>query len=132
MNNFEEVAGGKKRKKSGSDKRNRRGMIGFRVTETERQEIEAAAERAGLTVGSYVRARVLSAPKTRAVKKPPIERALLSQLLGQLGRVGGNIHQIVKHLNFGEIVFHREISEAITEFREASAAIMEAMGRKAS
>lgn len=118
-----------KKKKSGTNTRQRGGVIGFRVSESERAELEKAAERAGLTLGSYVRARLLSAPKTRAVRRPPIEQKLLAQLLGQLGRAGGNIHQIVKHMNFGSGVMHDELRAALKAFEESAASIMESMGR---
>lgn len=117
------------KKKSGSESRQRGGIVGFRVSGTERAELEKAAELAGLTLGSYVRERVLSAPRTRAVRRPPIEQKLLAQLLGQLGRVGGNIHQIVKQMNFGAGVMHDELRSTLKSFEDAAATIMEAMGR---
>lgn len=121
----------KKKRPSGSETRQRASIVGVRVTESERIELEAAANRAGLTLASYIRSRVLTAPQTRAIRRPPIEQALLSQLLGQLGRVGGNIHQIVKHMNFGEGVDREDLRASLASFEEAAAAIMEAMGRKA-
>lgn len=117
------------RKRSGSENRARGNIVAFRVSEEERAELEQAAELAGLTLGSYVRQRVLTAPKTRAVRRPPIEQKLLAQLLGQLGRVGGNIHQIVKHMNFGSGVMHDELRPALASFEAAAAAILQAMGR---
>ena len=117
------------RKRSGSENRARGNIVAFRVSEEERAELEQAAELAGLTLGSYVRQRVLTAPKTRAVRRPPIEQKLLAQLLGQLGRVGGNIHQIVKHMNFGSGVMHHELRPALASFEAAAAAILQAMGR---
>ena len=54
---------------------------------------------------------------------------MLAQLLGQLGRVGGNIHQIVKHMNFGSGVMHDELRPALASFEAAAAAILQAMGR---
>ena len=117
------------RKRSGSENRARGNIVAFRVSEEERAELEQAAELAGLTLGSYVRQRVLAAPKTRAVRRPPIEQKLLAQLLGQLGRVGGNIHQIVKHMNFGSGVMHDELRPALASFEAAAAAILQAMGR---
>lgn len=117
------------RKRSGSENRARGGIVAFRVSEEERAELEQAAELAGLTLGSYVRQRVLTAPKTRAVRRPPIEQKLLAQLLGQLGRVGGNIHQIVRHMNFGGVVMHDELRPALASFEEAAEAILQAMGR---
>lgn len=117
------------RKRSGSENRARGNIVAFRVSEEERAELEQAAELAGLTLGSYVRQRVLAAPKTRAVRRPPLEQKLLAQLLGQLGRVGGNIHQIVKHMNFGSGVMHDELRPALASFEAAAAAILQAMGR---
>ena len=117
------------RKRSGSENRARGGVVAFRVSEEERAELEQAAELAGLSLGSYVRQRVLISPKTRAVRRPPIEQKLLAQLLGQLGKTGGNIHQILKHMNFGAGVMHDELRSALVSFEEAAAAIMEAMGR---
>lgn len=129
MSNPDIPASRQKKKSSGSEKRQRTPIIGFRVSDSERAELEEAAERAGLTLGSYVRQCVLTAPKTRAVRRPPVEKVLLAQLLGQLGRVGGNIHQIVKHMNFGGGVMHDELRSALSSFEEAAAAIMDAMGR---
>lgn len=120
---------GTSRKRSGSENRARGGVVAFRVSEEERAELEQAAELAGLSLGSYVRQRVLTSPKTRAVRRPPIEQKLLAQLLGQLGKTGGNIHQIVKHMNFGAGVMHDELRSALKAFEEAAAAIMDAMGR---
>lgn len=117
------------RKRSGSENRARGNIVAFRVSEEERAELEQAAELAGLTLGSYVRQRVLTAPKTRAVRRPPIEQKVLAQLLGQLGRVGGNIHQIVRHMNFGGVVMHDELRPALASFEEAAEAILQAMGR---
>ena len=118
-----------KKKKSGSETRHRAGIIGIRVSAQERAELEEAAGQAGLTLGSYVRERVLTAPKTRAVKRPPFEKKLLAQILGQLGKAGGNIHQIVKRMNYGEGIVHVELKEALASFEEAASAVMEAMGR---
>ena len=115
--------------RSGSEVRQRGGLIAFRVSESERAELEKKADRVGLTLGSYIRQCALSAPQTRAVRRPPIDQKILAQLLGQLGRVGGNIHQIAKHMNFGTGVLDDEVRTALTAFEGAAASIMEAMGR---
>lgn len=117
-----------KKKKTGSETRLRPSIVGFRVTAAEREELEAAAEKAGLTLGSYIRACALAVPKTRAVRRPPVEKVLLAQLLGQIGKVGGNIHQIVKRLNFGEGVDRLELRSALAAFEGAAAAVMQALG----
>jgi hypothetical protein len=120
--------GGKTR--SGSEARQRGAIIGFRATPAERAEIEAAAERAGLSLGSYIRASVLAAPETRATRRPTIERELMAQATAQLGRISGNLHQIAKRLNFGDIEFARDIPEAVEQLRQAIALLMQAAGRQ--
>src|SRR5690242_20323706 len=83
-------------KQNESEKPKRPPIIGFRATDEERAQIEAAAERAGLTVGSYVRSRALQKPQTRAVRRPPVETAQLAQLLGMLGVLGGQIQVLAE------------------------------------
>ena len=52
--------------RSGSNTRQRAEPITFRANAAERALIEEAADRAGLTVSSYVRAQSLARPVTRA------------------------------------------------------------------
>jgi hypothetical protein len=73
---------GKKR----SESRQKGRVLSIRVSEAEQQEVEALAEREGLTVGSYVRSRTLIHPTTRAVRRPVVEVQVLTKLLAELGR----------------------------------------------
>lgn len=122
--------GGRQSSRSGSEKREREKKLTFRCTATEAQEITAAASRAGLTVGSYIRSRVLQAPTTRAVKQLHVDRVLLAQVLGQLGKVGGNIHQITKRLNFGDWLVAEDVPTAVAEVRAVAVEIMKALGKQ--
>ncbi len=115
-------------RKSGSETRQKSGIIAFRATAAERARIEAAAERAELSLGAYVRSRVLEVPETRAVRRPAVERALLAGTLAQLGRLNGNLHQIAKHLNFGG-TDSAGLPEALALVQVAGGTIMEALGR---
>jgi hypothetical protein len=120
---------GEHRHRSGSETRQRGGIIGFRATAAERAEIEAAAERSGLTPSSYIRATVLAAPQTRSRRRPSIEREALAQLLAQLGRISGNVYQISRSLNFRDPVA-ADIPSVLAEVKAAGAAIMHALGRE--
>jgi hypothetical protein len=104
--------------------------MGFRATPDERASIQAAAERAGFTVGSYIRAQALKKPTTRAVRRPPVETAQLAQLLGLIGVAGGELHRIAQALPEGTPPPASEITAAIAEFREAARIIMRAMGKR--
>jgi len=115
--------------RSGSETRKRGSIVAFRATAAERAELDAAADRAGLTLGSYIRMTLLVAPQTRTTRRPQVERVLLAQLLGQLGRIGGNVHQISKALNFREPVT-QDIPAVLAEVKAAGAAIMHALGRE--
>lgn len=118
-----------RKKKSGTEKRKRSPIIGFRATDGEREKIEAAADREGLTVGSYVRARALSQPTTRAVRRPPVNAAVLAKISGQLGKGFGNLYQVLRHLNFNDQpVLAEEVREAMQDIRMASRAVIEALG----
>jgi hypothetical protein len=114
---------------SGSEIRKRGRRVTVRLSPTERAELEAAANRAGLSLGSYVRARVLEKPTTRATRRPPVEKAALAQLLGQVGRIGGNLAQITRHLNFGDIDGAEGLPEALADLGDMKAALMAALGR---
>ena len=119
------------RKKSGAERRERKRIIGVRVTDDEMAEITAEAERSGLTVASYARSVLLSAPAPRARRRPSIEAEALGRLLGDLGKVGSNLNQIAHHMNAGRNeVSPAAMEAALSEVADIRAAILEAMGRK--
>ena len=115
---------------SGSENRQCRSSIGFRTSDEEYTLIQAAADRIGLTVSSYARSRVLAKPTTRAVRRPTVEVAHLAQLLGMLGKAGGDLQRIEAQLQTGELPLRDEIAAAVGEFRMASAAILQTLGRR--
>ncbi len=115
--------------RSGSENRRRPALVNFRTTPAEHAELERLAELSGLSIGSYVRARALSEPTTRAVRRPTVERAALSQILAQLGKCGSNLNQIARVLNSGGDV-PGDIPAAIGEFRTACRMIMQGMGKR--
>lgn len=119
---------GKGETRSGSETRKRVPIIGFRATDEERAKIEAAARRAGLTVGSYVRSRALKRPETRAVRRPQVETAQLAKLLGMLGVVGGTIAQLAKQQSASGTL-SEELLAAVRDFRVTTEAIILAMGK---
>jgi hypothetical protein len=66
------------------------------MTSVERFVIQDGANRAGLTLSSYVLSRVLNATPARQVRRPPIERQEMARLLAEVGRVGSAINQIAR------------------------------------
>jgi mobilization protein NikA len=96
----------------GSEVRRRQPRIIIRVTPDERAEIKANAAGAGLSVGSYLRALAIAHPRTRPCRRPLGDAVLLTRVMGQVGRIGGNIHQLVRLANRGEIPESDELKAA--------------------
>ena len=114
--------------KHGSETRQKNAPpLSVRVTPAERAEIEAAAEEAKLTVASYIRETVLTAPQTKKVRRPSLDRTLLGQILGQLGKVGGNLNQIAHRLNEGRGVGTAKLEAALEDFKELRKEIIVAL-----
>jgi len=115
---------------SGTEKRARSTHLTIRFTPEERASIDTAAERAGLTSGSYARQTLLGAPAPRQVRRPPVERRELARLLGELGKIGGNLNQLAKAANQGLTVFHHEILAALGGLKVLREALLKALGRE--
>lgn len=100
--------------------------IAFRVTAKERAEIEERARSADLSVSDYARDcvnwgrwgyRDLPAPRK---ERQEIDR----QAISALNRVGNNLWQITRRLNYGGSV-PNDLVEAIDEVRAAVAKLSE-------
>ena len=115
--------------RSGSERRKRQRRITFRCTDEERAQVERAADAAGLTLGSHIRECVLQSPQTRRQRRPTVEVQTLARLLGEMNKIGSNVHQILKRVNFGETPLAHEFHEALTGYREVVAGILAALGR---
>ncbi len=114
---------------SGTEKRQRTRLKAIRLTPDELAAIETAAERAGMTVGAYMRSVVLAAPVPRQSRRPPVERRALAQLLGQIGKLGSNINQLAKYGNLGRLIEDRHLAEAAADIAALRTAVMDALGR---
>jgi len=113
----------------GSEKRVRDKHLTVRLSPEERATIDQAAERSGLTAGSYARQAVLGAPTPRQVRRPPVERQELARLLGEIGHVGGNLNQIARGVNCGNGIDAFELRQTIAGLSVVRNAILTALGR---
>lgn len=117
-------------RKKPSEQRQKTRIANFRATQEEYRQIETNAEREGLTFGSYLRTRALTAPTTRAMRRPVVERVILSKLVAELGRSGSNLNQIARAMNSGDTVTTDQIQSALAEHRQILAAVIETLGRQ--
>ena len=88
----------------------------IRVNAEEMAFIEAQAATAGMPVSAYVR-DVLTRRKIAARQTP-----LDDKMLFELNRCGVNLHQIVRHLNFGKGM-PNDIVQVLAELRAAVAKV---------
>lgn len=119
----------KKKKRSGSERRQRDCIIKLRAKPEERAEMEANAAAAGLRLSSYLRSLATLRRRTRPVRRPPSpDMQRVAQVLAQTGRIGGNIYQLVRGMNLGDIPRSDELEAAGKEARAFIAAAREAFG----
>lgn len=123
---MEQAAGTVKKR---SETRQKQERLTVRFTPAEREELEALADREGLTLGSYVRSRSLEQPTTRAVRRPTVAVKLLGGLLAQIGKIGSNLNQIARQLNQGATLPLSEIETVLGEHRQILAAVITALGK---
>ena len=82
---------------SASQTRQRGKILAARFSEAEAVEIEAKARAVGVSIAGYLRESALAreTPGTQRAA-PPVDVQSLARLLGQLGKVGGNLNQLAK------------------------------------
>ncbi len=118
-----------KPRRSGSERRQKGRIVPFRVSATEYAELDALAEREGLSIGSYVRSRVLTVPTTRAIRRPVVEVELLTSLLGQLHKIGSNINQTARRVNMGDTPLAAEIQSTLAACRQIARQVTDILNR---
>ena len=120
------------RRRSGSETRKRTRSINVRVTAQEAARLAGAADAAGLPVAGYLRSVALRKRAPRVVRLPLIERRDLAQVLGLLGRVGGNVNQVAKAFNTNATTPEAaELTAIRTDIRVMHDALMEALAPSA-
>lgn len=113
---------------SGSDKRQRGHAVRVRLSDEERAEIKARADRAGLSVSAYLRACALDRKPLRAERQPAINRREVARLIGELGKLREAFSQAARHADpkrCGDMV---EVLNR--DFWELRALCFEALGRE--
>ncbi len=74
-------------------------FITVRCTASDYEIIAGGSEAAGLSIGGFLRALGTGSPGPRAVRRPTVDRVMLAQLLGEIGKLGSNVNQITKLAN---------------------------------
>lgn len=114
----------------GTETRQKSVPVTTRYSPEEFAQLDEAASRAGLTRASYQRVQSLATPpKTRSTRRAPIERELLAKALGQLGKVGSNLSQLVRAADL-DSAERAEAMVTIAALRDLLPMFVGALGRK--
>lgn len=113
---------------SGSDKRHRGVTLSARFSVEEAAAVREAADRAGLTVASLLRASVLDEDmRPRASRRAPVSTATLSRILLALGPIADSLREIAAK---PEIAPHTpDLTEAFGQLGDLSVTCLQLMGR---
>jgi hypothetical protein len=79
---------------SGSEKRQRDQLLQIRLSKEEWTHICQAADQVGLSAASHARTVLLGARVIRSVRRPPIDRTAVAQLLALLGQVATDLRTL--------------------------------------
>ncbi len=114
------MSGAGQRATKRSESRKTQERLTVRFTPVEREQLEALADRSGLTLGSYLRSRTLEQPTMRARRRPTVEVEAVKALLGQVSKIGGNLNQLAKGLNRGETPLATDLQETLAAIRQTA------------
>jgi hypothetical protein len=92
--------------------------------------LQADADRAGVTIGTYIRSCVLASPTTRERRRASVNLHALAKALALVNRMGSSLHQIARFMNFNRILYPNELTRALRGFDEMVGVLMDAMGRQ--
>ncbi len=102
-----------------------------RLSTAENDALRSAAEKAGLSVGGFIRAACLGSPGVRAARRPTVEHRLIAHVLGRMGRIGSNVNQLAFLGNMtGELPTRADLREAVEGVRDIRSTLMRALGRE--
>jgi hypothetical protein len=88
-------------------------VVRFRASTEETSKIEALANGRGLSISELMR-RAVFGVRMPSRKFNAEDIALLTRLIAELGRIGGNLNQMVRRANSGKLVGHdNELSDAL-------------------
>jgi hypothetical protein len=110
---------------SGTQKRQRTFRPSMACTPGEYAQLVIAAERAALSLSSFMRMQCLGTKPPRAARRPPVELMALSQVIGHLGKLGSNVNQIARVLNSGGEIPDGDLKDTLAELRAASVAVQD-------
>lgn len=117
---------------AGSEKRQRGELLQIRLSDEELTAICEAADRAGLSAASHAREVLLAAKTIRSVRRPPIDRTAVAQLLAMLGQTATELRTLARPSNASKVneEDREKLADCILQISEMRDALMNALRRQ--
>jgi hypothetical protein len=121
------------KKRHGTENRQRQKITPVRWEMTEFNKVAAKANKAGLPFGAFMRALALDGDAgARSQRIPSIDKQILLQYQGQLGRLNNNANQIARGINEDEFYDLPELRLVLKDYIAMRDAIFVALGKEPS
>jgi hypothetical protein len=109
-----------RKKRRGSEKRQREKVISVRCKESEATLIAANAAAVDLCASAFLRTLGTGRPRSQERRRPLPELLPFTQAMGRLGIYASNAYQLLKLANRGEVIYDNELHEAAAQLRQAT------------
>jgi hypothetical protein len=109
-------------------KETRPAPISYRPPAHLRDEFHARVEKSGLSVSAFLTKAVFDKLPPRQTRRPPLEKKLAAQLLGEAARIRDALHEISLNGDCHESALL--VEQAVEELTAIRSVLMKAMGRK--
>jgi hypothetical protein len=121
------------KKRHGTENRQRQKITPVRWEMTEFNKVAAKASKAGLAFGAFMRALALDGDAgARSQRIPTVDKQILLQWQGALGRLNNNANQIARGINEDEFYDLPELRLVLRDYPAMRDAIFEALGKEPS
>ena len=114
--------------RSGSGRRQRQRTLSARFNEQEASAIRELADRAGTSVATLIRERLLIGPQPRAVRRPKVNHEAAARILGELGRIAETLRAATAA--DAEHEYRALIAAALRDLAEMRVVCFQALGRE--
>jgi hypothetical protein len=106
------------KKRRGSETRRRQKIISVRCYEEEAAQIDANATAAGFRASGFLRILGTGEQRPHERRRPLPSEVELARLRGEAGHVGGNLAQLLRRANRGEMIPPEDLDDAMKAVRE--------------
>ena len=109
-----------------ASRQRQRSPVSVMLTPGERAQISADAQAVGLSLGGYLRflGMKMPTPRTQTARATP-DANEVRRLLGEVNKLGGNLNQLARLGNQGQIVPPSSLAACLEEVRAAAESVRE-------